>query len=89
MNLQRMLSVQPDVLEVGLFILADEYGDWVEANRRIDLLALDNKGRLVVVELKRSDWDDSHMELQSRPIRRAGGQHDAGAGDRRPSDVSR
>ena len=64
-DLQRMLSVQPDVLEVGLFILADEYGDWAEANRRIDLLALDDEGRLVVVELKRSDRDDSHMDLQA------------------------
>ena len=29
-DLQRMLSDQPDVLEEGLFILADEYGDWEE-----------------------------------------------------------
>ena len=64
-DLQRMLSVQPDVLEVGLFILADEYGDWEESNRRIDLLALDHKGRLVVIELKRSDLQDTHMELQA------------------------
>ena len=64
-DLQRMLSDEPDVLEEGLFILADEYGDWVETNRRIDLLALDKDGRLVVVELKRSDWDDSQMDLQA------------------------
>ena len=60
-----MLSDEPDVLEEGLFILADEYGDWEESNRRIDLLALDKDGRLVVVELKRSDWDDSQMDLQA------------------------
>ena len=64
-DLQRMLSVQPDVLEEGLFILCNEYSYWEETNRRIDLLALDKEGRLVVVELKRSDWDDSHMELQA------------------------
>ena len=64
-DLQRMLSDEPNVLEEGLFILADEYGDWAEANRRIDLLALDKYGRLVVVELKRSDLQDTHMELQA------------------------
>ena len=64
-DLQRMLSAHPDVLEEGLFILADEYGDWEESNRRIDLLALDHKGRLVVIELKRSDLQDTHMELQA------------------------
>jgi hypothetical protein len=34
-------------------ILAEEFGDWQDSSRRIDLLALDNNGRLVVVELKR------------------------------------
>ena len=63
-NLQRLLRDQPEVLEEGLFILSEEYGDWVESSRRIDLLALDAEGRLVVVELKRSD-DDSMMDLQA------------------------
>ena len=63
-DLQRMLRNQPDVLEQDLFIIAEEYGDWEESNRRIDLLALDGKGRLVVIELKRSD-SDSLMDLQA------------------------
>ncbi len=63
-DLQRMLRDQPDVLEEGLFIIAEEYGDWVESSRRIDLLALDKDGRLVVVELKRED-QDSMMDLQA------------------------
>lgn len=63
-DLQRMLRNQPDVLEQDLFIVAEEYGDWEESNRRIDLLALDGKGRLVVIELKRSDLD-SLMDLQA------------------------
>ena len=63
-DLQRMLRDQPDVLEQGLFIIAEEYGDWVESNRRIDLLAVDKNGRLVVVELKRED-QDSLMDLQA------------------------
>ena len=64
-DLQRMLCKQPDVLDEGLFILAEEYGDWEDSRRRIDLLALDNSGRLVVVELKRTDYTDTHMELQA------------------------
>ena len=41
-NLQRLLRDQPDVLEEGLFIVAEEYGNWEDSNRRIDLLALDS-----------------------------------------------
>lgn len=63
-DLQRMLRDQPDVFEKGLFIVAEEYGNWEESYRRIDLLALDSKGRLVVIELKRSD-QDSRMDLQA------------------------
>ena len=62
-DLQRRLRDRPDILEEGLYVIAEEYGDWVESNRRIDLLAVDKWRRLVVIELKRSDWD-SLMDLQ-------------------------
>ena len=63
-DIQRRLRDQPEILEEGLFILAEEYSNWEESNRRIDLLALDSKGRLVVIEIKRSD-QDSFMDLQA------------------------
>ena len=63
-DLQRLLRDQPEALEEGIFIVAEEFGDWEESNRRVDLLALDGKNRLVVIELKRSDYD-SLMDLQA------------------------
>jgi hypothetical protein len=45
-------------------VVAEEFGEWEDSNRRIDLLCLDKQARLVVVELKRTD-DGGHMELQA------------------------
>ena len=67
-DLQRLLRNQPEVLEEGLLIIGEEFGDWAETNRRIDLLALDEAGRLVVIELKRSDLGDL---IESQAIRYA------------------
>ena len=63
-DLQRILRTLPDVLEDGLLILAKEFSRWQDAKRRIDLLALDDTGRLVVIELKIGDTG-AHMELQA------------------------
>ena len=63
-KLQRMLLDQPEVLEEGLLIIAEEFGNWQDSNRRIDLLGLDTDGRLVVVELKRGETG-GHMDLQA------------------------
>lgn len=45
-------------------MIAEEYGDWEESQRRIDLLALDREARLVVIEIKRTSAG-GHMELQA------------------------
>ena len=63
-DLQRMLRDQPEVLEKGLLIIAEEFGDWQDSSRRIDLLGLDASGRLVVIELKRGETG-GHMDLQA------------------------
>ena len=52
-DLQRLLRDQPDVLEEGLFVVAEEFSNWEDStNRRIDLASSGPEGKLVVVELK-------------------------------------
>ena len=63
-GLQRLLRDQPEVLEEGLFIIAEEFSSWPNSTHRIDLLCLDEEGNLVVVELKRTRSGD-HSELQA------------------------
>lgn len=66
-NLQRAIRASIDAItpdpDVKSMVLAEEFGDWVGANRRIDLLCLDENANLVVVELKREGA--AHMELQA------------------------
>jgi len=63
-DLQRMLRNQIQVLDERLLVIAEEFGDWLDSSRRIDLLCLDGNANLVVVELKRTE-DGGHMELQA------------------------
>jgi hypothetical protein len=63
-DLQRLLRSQIDVLGEDLLVLAEEFGDWEDSRRRIDLLAVDSQANLVVIELKRTA-DGGHMELQA------------------------
>src|ERR1043166_558815 len=63
-DLQRLLRTQIDVLGDDLYVLTEEFGDWEDSRRRIDLLAIDKEANLVVIELKRTN-DGGHMDLQS------------------------
>lgn len=45
-------------------MVAEEFGHFEDAHRRIDLLCVDRGARLVVIELKRTQ-DGGHMELQA------------------------
>lgn len=63
-DLQRLLRSQIDVLGDDLYVLTEEFGEWEDSRRRIDLLALDRDANLVVIELKRTT-DGGHMELQA------------------------
>lgn len=63
-DIQRLL--RQDISPVGddLMVVAEEYGEWEDSNRRIDLLCLSRSGELVVVEIKRTE-NGGHMELQA------------------------
>jgi Domain of unknown function (DUF4268) len=63
-DLQRLLKADISVLSPDLMVIADEYGEWEDSKRRIDLLCLDKQSCLVVIELKRTE-DGGHMELQA------------------------
>jgi hypothetical protein len=70
-DMQRLLRANIGMLdgadadgEPSLMVLAEEYGQWDGAARRIDLLCLDRDANLVVVEIKRTE-DGGHMELQA------------------------
>lgn len=63
-HLQAVLRDRIDVVVRDVLVVAEEFGDFQDANRRIDLLGLDRRGRLVVIELKRTE-DGGHMELQA------------------------
>jgi len=63
-DLQRILQNSISAIAPDCYVLRDEYGDWADSNRRIDLLCIDSDANLVVVELKRTE-DAGHADLQA------------------------
>jgi len=63
-DLQRLLRDRIDIIARDTLVIAEEFGAWDDSRRRIDLLAIDKEGCIVVIELKRTE-DGGHMELQA------------------------
>jgi hypothetical protein len=63
-DLQRLLRDEISVIGDDLLVVAEEFGEWEDARRRVDLLAIDSAGHPTVIELKRTE-DGGHMELQA------------------------
>lgn len=63
-DLQEMLKKQIDIISPETLIVAEEFCEWEDSKRRIDLLGIDKAANLVVIELKRTE-DGGHMELQA------------------------
>jgi hypothetical protein len=54
-DLQRLLRENIEVIAPDTLVIAEEYGEWDESRRRIDLLGIDRDANLVVIELKRTE----------------------------------
>jgi alkylated DNA nucleotide flippase Atl1 len=66
-DLQEWVVAHPEVIGRDVRIITIEYDKWstdsgTQAHQRLDVLALDHSGRLVVVELKRESSTDIHLQ---------------------------
>jgi RecB family endonuclease NucS len=52
-NLQAALKQQIDIIAPNSLVIAEEFSEWSDSQRRIDLLAVDNDANLVVIELSK------------------------------------
>lgn len=63
-DLEEWITANPDVLGSKLLIITSEYDKFDKSEKRLDILALDEEGKLVVIELKR-DAAKSLADLQA------------------------
>ena len=63
-HLQSALRNNLETILPDCLVIAEEFSEWSESQRRIDLLALDKNANLIVIELKRTETG-SFMELQA------------------------
>jgi hypothetical protein len=63
-DIQRLLRENVEVISPDTLVIAEEFGEWEDSRRRIDLLGIDKEANFVVIELKRSE-DGGHMDLQA------------------------
>ncbi|MCY4200868.1 MAG: hypothetical protein OXF31_13835 [Gammaproteobacteria bacterium] len=65
-ELQACLKSQIGAISPHTLVIAEKFkfSAWIDSNREIDLLGIDEEANFVVIELKRTE-DGRHMELQS------------------------
>ena len=62
-DIQEWVAVNPGILGEDLLIIGKEFSGFDLTNERLDLLAVDSNGKLVVIELKRDDTGaDAHWQ---------------------------
>ena len=63
-RIQSLIREQIETVSKDTLVISEEFMEWEESRRRIDLLCIDKEANLVVVELKRTE-DGGHMDLQA------------------------
>jgi RecB family endonuclease NucS len=63
-HLQAALKNNIQAISPCTLIISEEFCEWDDSNRRIDLLGIDRDGNIIIIELKR-DATGAHMELQA------------------------
>ena len=63
-HIQNALKKQIEIISPNLLVISEEFCEWEDSKRRIDLLAIDRDANIVVIELKRTETGE-HMELQA------------------------
>jgi len=63
-DIEKWIENCPDILGEELLIISTEYDRFDKTNERLDLLAIDKDGNLVVIELKRDDTG-KYVDLQA------------------------
>ncbi len=62
-DIQEWVAANPGILGDDLLIIGKEFSDFDRTNERLDLLAVDSDGKLVIIELKRDDTGaDAHWQ---------------------------
>ncbi len=62
-DIQEWIAANPGILGEGLLIIGKEFSGFDRTNERLDLLAVDEDGKLVVIELKRDHTgSDAHWQ---------------------------
>ena len=77
-DIQEWIAADPGILSAELLIVAKEYSGFDKVKDRVDLLAVDRSGSLVVIELKR---DDSGEDVHWQAIKYASYLHRISAKD--------
>ncbi|MDY9924380.1 DUF4268 domain-containing protein [Methanobacterium sp.] len=63
-HMEEWIAEYPEILGEKLIIITTEYDSFDKTNNRLDILAVDEEGKLVVIELKR-DIADKFVDLQA------------------------